>query len=280
MDEALADSCQNVPGHLHSKDCPASHSIPGCLGSNVCAPSPLYNYTAPEAAVLGTAVSAAAASAAATLSGTASACSSCVSEISQAGENENGNDILTGQCHGNDSSYHARQAACGSQDGSIAKDCSTCGDDHGQVHDQDSEQGNTHYSQADASEAMTSSVKTGACICAAHEAASAQCSAPSYCSSCSSITSSAGALQDAEKSCDMAPSGYAMNIENTGIAGYAAISPSAGTGNGACTVAGNGASALFGIAAIGDTGSSASAVGRREQCQNRCRCWWRERRQG
>ena len=260
MDEALADSCQNVPGHLHSKDCPASHSIPGCLGSNVCAPSPLYNYTAPEAAVLGTAVSAAAASAAATLSGTASACSSCVSEISQAGENENGNDILTGQYHGNDSSYHARQAACGSQDGSIAKDCSTCGDDHGQVHDQDSEQGNTHYSQADASEAMTSSVKTGACICAAHEAASAQCSAPSYCSSCSSITSSAGALQDAEKSCDMAPSGYAMNIENTGIAGYAAISPSAGTGNGACTVAGNGASALFGIAAIGDTGSSASAL--------------------
>lgn len=255
--EAVTDSCQNVPGPLPSKDCPASHSIPGYLGSNVCAPSPLCNYTAPEAAVLGTAASAD--SAAATLSGTASACSSCVSEISQAGESENGNDILTGLYHGNDSSGHARQAACGSQDGSIAKDCSTCGDDHGQVHDQDSEQGNTHYSQADASEALTSSVKTGACICAAHEAASAQCSAPSNCSSCSSITSSGRALQDAAKSSDMTPSCYARNIENTGIAGDAAISASAGTGSGACTGAGNAASALVGNAAMGDTGSSARA---------------------
>ena len=257
-DEAVADSCQNVPAPLHSKDCPASHSIPGYLGSKVCAPSPLCNYTAPEAAVLGKAVSAA--SAAATLSGTASACSSCMSEISEPGETENGNDILTGLYQGNDSSCHARLAACGSQDRSIAKDCSTCGDDHGKVHDQDSEQGNTHYSQADASEALTGSLKTGACICAAHEAASAQSSAPSNCSSCSSINSSAGALQDAAKCSDMAPSGYARNIENTGIAGDAAISASDGTGNEACTGAGNRASALFGNAAMGGAGNSASAV--------------------
>ena len=261
--EPVADSCQNVPGPLHSKDCPASHIIPGYLGSNVCAPSPLCNYTAPEAAVLGTAVSAAAsaASAAATLSSwTSSANSSCVSEISQTGETENGNDILTGLYHGNDSSYHARQAACGSQDDSIAKDCSTCGDDQGQVHDQDYEQGNTHYSLADASEALTVSLKTGACICAAHAAASAQCPDHSCCSSCSSITSSAGALQDAAKSCDMALSGYARNIENTGIAGDAAILASDGTGNAACTGAGNRASAVSGHDAMGDTGNSASAV--------------------
>ena len=258
--EALADICQNDPAPLHSKGCPASHSSPGFLGSNVCAPSPLCNYTAPEAAVWGTAVSAAASadSAAATLSGTASACSSCVSEISQAGENENGNDILTGQCHGNDSSGHSRLAACGSQDGSIAKDCSTCGYDHGQVHDQDYEQGNTHYSQADASEALTGSLKTGACICAAHEAASAQCSAPS---SCSIITSSGRALHDAAKSIDMAPSGYARNIENARIAGDADISASAGTGNGACTGAGNRASAVAGNSAGAGCGNGDRAYG-------------------
>ncbi|MCK0525825.1 PD-(D/E)XK nuclease family protein [Anaerobiospirillum sp. NML120449] len=260
-DEAVADSCQNVPGHLHSKGCPASHSIPGYLGNNVCAPSPLCNYIAPEGAVLGTAVSAAAsaASPAATLSGTASASSSRVSELCEPGETENGNDILTGLYQGNDSSCHARQAACGSQDGSIAKDCSTCGAGHGQVHDQDSEQGNTHYSQADASEALTGSLKTGACICAAHEAASAQCPDHSCCSSCSSITSGR-ALHDAAKSCDMAPSGYARSKENTGIAGDADISASAGTGNAARGDAGNGASAVAGNAAMGDTGNSASAV--------------------
>ena len=260
-DEAVADSCQNVPGSLPSKDCPASHSSPGYLGNNVCAPSPLCNYTAPEAAVLGTAAAASAAAAAAPLSsGTASASSSRVSELCEPGETENGNDILTGQCHGNDSSCHARQAASGRQDSSIAKDCSTCGDDHGQVHDQDSEQGKTPYSQSDASEALTGSLKTGTCICAAHEAASAQCSDPSNCSSCSSITSSGRALQDVAKSSDMTPSGYARNIENTGIAGDAAISASAGTGNAACTGAGNGASALVGNAAMGNTGNSASAV--------------------
>ena len=253
-DEAVADSRQNETGPLPSKDHPASLSSPDYLGSNVCAPSPICNNIAPEAAVLGTAAAAAASAAAALLSGTASDSSSRMSELCKHAETENGNDIMTGQCYGNDSSGHARQAACGSQDGSITKDCSTCGDDHGKVHNQESEQGKTPYSQSDASEALTGSLKTGACICAAHEAASAQCPDHS-----SSISSSGRALHDAAKCSDMAPSAYAQSKEDAVIAGDAAISASAVAGNAACIGAGSRASALIGNAARGDTGNSARA---------------------